>query len=88
MTDKTLLHPGDPFPGLIVNLPGGRTVHLPRDLAGRFGVVLFYRRPGHRQRVLQRRHRAARPQDVIGLIGYLRGTQLSRQEAPHGTATA
>jgi hypothetical protein len=28
------------------------------------------------------------PQDVIGLIGYLRGTQLSRQEAPHGTATA
>lgn len=25
------------------------------------------------------------PQDVIGLIGYLRGTQLSRQEAPHGT---
>lgn len=28
------------------------------------------------------------PQDVIGLIRYLRGTQLSRQEAPHGTATA
>jgi peroxiredoxin len=43
MTDTTLLHPGDPFPGLIVNLPGGRTVHLPSDLAGRFGVVLFYR---------------------------------------------
>jgi peroxiredoxin len=42
MTDKTL-HPGDAFPGLIVNLPGGRTVHLPGDLAGRFGVVLFYR---------------------------------------------
>ena len=28
------------------------------------------------------------PQDVIRLIGYLRGSQLSRQEAPHGTATA
>ena len=55
MTGKTLLRPGDPFPGLIVNLPGGRTVHLPGDMAG--------------------------------LIGYLRGTQLSRQEAPHGTAT-
>jgi hypothetical protein len=34
MTDTTLLHPGDPFPGLIVNLPGGRTAHLPGDLAG------------------------------------------------------
>src|SRR5580692_586461 len=43
MTDKTLLRPGDPFPGLLVNLPGGRSVHLPGDLAGRFGVVLFYR---------------------------------------------
>src|ERR1700757_799849 len=43
MTDTTLLHPGDPFPVLIVNLPVGRTVHLPGDLAGRFGVVLFYR---------------------------------------------
>jgi peroxiredoxin len=43
MTDKTLLHPGDPFPGLIVNLPGGQSGHLPGDLAGRFGVVLFYR---------------------------------------------
>jgi peroxiredoxin len=43
MTDKTLLHPGDAFPELIVNLPDGRTVHLPGDLAGRFGVVLFYR---------------------------------------------
>ena len=34
MTDKTLLRPGDPFPGLLVNLPGGRSVHLPGDLAG------------------------------------------------------
>jgi peroxiredoxin len=173
MTEKTLLHPGDPFPGLIVNLSGGRTVHLPDDLAGRFGVVLFYRgawcpycnaQLGAFQRALDglaevdalvvalsvddeattrdliARHtlrfpvghsadagaiadatgafvnpdppflqstgfvldRDGRvivgvyssgaigrlvPQDVIGLIGYLRGTQLSRQEAPHGTAT-
>ena len=43
MTDRTLLHPGDPFPALTMTLPGGRTVHLPDDLAGRFGVVLFYR---------------------------------------------
>ena len=28
------------------------------------------------------------PQDVIRLIGHLRGSQLSSQEAPHGTATA
>jgi hypothetical protein len=42
MTDKTLLHPGDPFAALMVSLPGGRTVHLPGDLAGHFGVRLFY----------------------------------------------
>jgi len=174
MTDTPLLHPGDPFPGLIVNLPGGRTVHLPSDLAGRFGVVLFYRgawcpycdaqlsafqraldglaevdalvvalsvddeattrdliaRHGLRFPVGHSADAAAVadatgafvnpgppflqstgfvldpdgrvilsvyssgaigrliPQDVIRLIGYLRGSQLSRQEAPHGTATA
>jgi peroxiredoxin len=43
MTEKTLLHPGDPFPALTVNLPGGRTLRLPDDIAGHFGVVLFYR---------------------------------------------
>src|SRR5579863_3307934 len=43
MTDKTLLHPHDPFPALTVSLPGGRTLRLPDDLAGCFGVVLFYR---------------------------------------------
>jgi len=43
MTDTTLLHPGDPFPGLTVALPGGRSLQLPGALAGRFGVVLFYR---------------------------------------------
>ena len=43
MTDQTLLHPGDPFPALTVALPGDQTLHLPSDLAGRFGVVLFYR---------------------------------------------
>jgi peroxiredoxin len=43
MTDQTLLHPGDPFPALTVRLPGGRALHLPDDLAGHFGVVLFYR---------------------------------------------
>ena len=38
-----LLHPGDTFPGLTLTVPGGRTVPLPDSLAGRFGVVLFYR---------------------------------------------
>jgi hypothetical protein len=41
MTDNTLLHPGDPFPPLAVNLPGGRTAHLPGALGARSGVVLF-----------------------------------------------
>ena len=182
MTDKTLLRPGDPFPGLLVNLPGGRSVHLPGDrsvhlpgdLAGRFGVALFYRGawcsycnaqlsafqraldglaevdasvvalsvddeattrdliarhglrfpvgysvdaaavadatgafvnpdPPHLQstgfvldpggQVIVSVYSSGAigrlvPQDVIGLIRYLRGTQLSRPEAPHGTATA
>jgi thiol-disulfide isomerase/thioredoxin len=43
MTDKTLLHPHDPFPALTVCLPGGRALRLPDDLAGHFGVVLLYR---------------------------------------------
>src|ERR1700685_4381850 len=43
MTDKTLLHPRDPFPALTVSLPGGRALRLPEDLAGHFGVILFYR---------------------------------------------
>lgn len=43
MTDKTLLHPRDPFPALTVSLPGGRALRLPDDLAGHYGVVLFYR---------------------------------------------
>ena len=43
MTDKRLLHPGDLFPALTVSLPGGRALRLPDDLAGHFGVVLFYR---------------------------------------------
>ena len=43
MTDTMLLHPGDSFPELTVALPGGRSLQLPGALAGRFGVVLFYR---------------------------------------------
>jgi peroxiredoxin len=42
-TDMTLLHPGDRFPTIIVPLTGGGTLVLPDALAGRFGVVLFYR---------------------------------------------
>jgi peroxiredoxin len=43
MTQTNLLHPGDRFPALTVALPGGRTLRLPDDLAGHFGVILFYR---------------------------------------------
>jgi peroxiredoxin len=43
MTDTTLLHPGDQFPALTTARPGGGTLRLPDDLAGHFGVILFYR---------------------------------------------
>jgi peroxiredoxin len=43
MTNPHPLHPGDPFPALTVALPGGRTLRLPGDLDGHFGVILFYR---------------------------------------------
>ena len=43
MTARTLLHPGDRFPALTVASRGGRAFRRPADLAGRFGVVLFYR---------------------------------------------
>ena len=43
MTEPTLLRPGDQFPALTVARPGGDTLALPDDLAGHFGVILFYR---------------------------------------------
>ena len=43
MTQMIVLQPGDPFPSLTVALPGGRALRLPDALAGRFGVVLYYR---------------------------------------------
>jgi peroxiredoxin len=43
MITTNLLHPGHPFPALSVALPGRRALRLPGDLAGHFGVVLFYR---------------------------------------------
>ena len=39
----TLLSPGDTFPALTVPRAGDGTITLPDDLAGGFGVVLFYR---------------------------------------------
>lgn len=38
-----LLTPGDTFPPLSVTRSGGGQITLPGDLAGAFGVVLFYR---------------------------------------------
>jgi peroxiredoxin len=43
MTDSALLRPGDQFPPLTASRPGGGTLRLPGDLAGHFGVILFYR---------------------------------------------
>lgn len=39
----SLLSPGQNFPNLTVNLADGQTLNVPGDLAGGFGVVLFYR---------------------------------------------
>lgn len=39
----TLLAPGDAFPALSVLKSGGGEINLPGDLAGAYGVVLFYR---------------------------------------------
>jgi peroxiredoxin len=34
---------GEAFPDLTVNVVGSRTLAIPRDLAGSYAVVLFYR---------------------------------------------
>jgi peroxiredoxin len=39
----TKLANGDTFPALTVDAVGGGTLSLPDDLAGSFGVILFYR---------------------------------------------
>ena len=39
----TLLHPGDVFPELAVQLTDGRSLVVPEELSGGFGVVLFFR---------------------------------------------
>jgi peroxiredoxin len=39
----TLLHPGDEFPVLTVTPAGQPALELPEALAGRYGVVLFFR---------------------------------------------
>lgn len=39
----TLLSPGDHFPTLTLDQPGGESLSLPDDLAGGFSVVLFFR---------------------------------------------
>jgi hypothetical protein len=59
MTNPNPLHPGDPFPALTVALPGRRALRLPGDLAGRFGVLLFYCGPWVPG--LQRPRQPARP---------------------------
>ncbi len=41
----TQLEPGDQFPELSLNIPGGETLTLPNDIDTPYAVVLFYR--GH-----------------------------------------
>ena len=38
-----LLHPGDTFPPLTLNIPAGQAIEVPGWFAGEFGVVLFNR---------------------------------------------
>jgi len=38
-----LLHPGDTFPQLTLNIPGAQAIQVPSWFAGEFGVVLFNR---------------------------------------------
>jgi peroxiredoxin len=38
-----LLHPGDTFPPLTLDIPGAQAVPVPGSFAGEFGVVLFNR---------------------------------------------
>ena len=38
-----LLHPGDTFPQLTLNIPGAQAIEVRGSLAGEFGVVLFNR---------------------------------------------
>lgn len=42
-SDSTRLTNGQPFPAITATAVGGDTINLPGDLAGSFGVVLFYR---------------------------------------------
>jgi len=37
------LHNGERFPDLVIDIVGGRTLAIPRDVAGSYAVVLFYR---------------------------------------------
>jgi peroxiredoxin len=39
----TLLAPGDLFPTITLNRPGGASITIPEALEGDYGVVLFYR---------------------------------------------
>ena len=41
----TTLGPGDPFPGMTLNLAGGGSIELPSALMSNYSVILFYR--GH-----------------------------------------
>ncbi len=38
-----LLHPGDTFPQLTLNIPGAQAIRVPGWFAGEFGVLLFNR---------------------------------------------
>jgi hypothetical protein len=39
----SLLHPGDTFPQLTLNIPGAQAIQVPGWFAGEFGVLLFNR---------------------------------------------
>jgi peroxiredoxin len=75
----TALHNGDPFPALSLAAVGGRRISLPDDLAGSWGVVLFYRGSWCPYCVAQLAA-FARAADTLGEIG-IRVVALSVDDA-------
>jgi peroxiredoxin len=78
------LHNGDTFPALTIDAVGGRVISLPDDLAGSFGVVLFYRGSWCPYCVAQL-DRFARASDVLSELG-IRLVALSADDEPAAAA--
>jgi peroxiredoxin len=86
----TLLHPGDEFPTFTVTPPGQPALELPDALAGRYGVVLFFRGAwcpycNAQLRAFERAHDSLAAQD-IAVVALSVDDEATTQEliAKHG----